>query len=225
MVGCSSLHRIKSLFALISAFALLNASCGPVAAQGANGQPLSRAKLEQLAAPIALHPDSLLTQILIAATYPLDVVQAARWRKANPDLKGSRLQEALQGKGWDESVKSLTVFRDVLRMMSDELEWTEQLGEAFLAQEDELLAAVQDLRRRAEAAGNLNSTPEQRVGRSGDYVIIEPVDADIMYVPIYDPVVYGMWPYPEYPPYHWYSARQQQGRILGSVPFQCSRTR
>lgn len=218
MMGFSRESRSKAVIAIITSLALLSASIGPASAQGQPSPSFSRAKLEQLAAPIALYPDALLTQILMAATYPLDVVQAARWRKANPGLTGSRLEQAVQSRTWDESIKGLTAFPVVLRMMDERLDWTEQLGEAFLAQQQELLAAVQDLRRRAEVAGYLKSSQQQRVTHSGSgpssYVIIEPVDPEFVYVPEYDPVVYGQWPYPDYPAYRWYSSRRSEGRVF-----------
>ena len=120
-------------------------------------------ELDQLVAPIALHPDALLAQILMASTYPLEVVQAARLVKENPGLKGDPLNEALKQQPWDDSVKSLTTFPQVLGMMSDKLDWLEKLGDAFLSQQQELMAAVQRLRARAQAEGQLKSTPEQNV--------------------------------------------------------------
>lgn len=218
MMGFTRESRCRAVIVMITSLALLSASIGPASAQGQPVPSFSRAKLEQLAAPIALYPDALLTQILMAATYPLDVVQAARWRRANPGLTGSRLEQAVQSRTWDESIKGLTAFPAVLRMMDERLDWTEQLGEAFLAQQEELLAAVQDLRRRAEVAGYLKSSQQQRVTHSGSgpssYVIIEPVDPDFVYVPEYDPVVYGQWPYPDYPAYRWYSSRRSEGRVF-----------
>lgn len=215
----SSRHsRFRAVISVISSLVLVLAAWTPAWAQQQGAQTLSRSKLEQLAAPVALYPDRLLTHVLMASTYPLDVVQAARWRRANPGLKGSRLEAALRDRNWDESVKALTAFPDVLRLMNEKLDWTEQLGEAFLAQEDELLAAVQDLRRRAETAGNLKSSREQRVTRSGSgetrYVLIEPADPETVYVPLYDPIVYGAWLYPDYPPYDWYPSRRADGRVL-----------
>ena len=165
-------------------------------------------EIEQLVAPIALYPDALVAQVLMASTYPLEVVQAARWSKANPELKDKALQDALEKQPWDPSVKSLTAFPGTLAMMSDRLDWTQKLGDAFLAQQKEVLAAVQQLRSRAQAAGNLKSTQEQKVAteqQDGTTVIkIEPADPQVVYVPTYNTtVVYGPWPYPAYPPYYW----------------------
>jgi hypothetical protein len=181
---------------------------------------LTREQLEQLVAPIALYPDSLLAQVLMASTYPLEIVQAARWAGANSKLKGKALEDALQPQPWDPSVKSIVVVPQVLQMLNDKLDWTELLGNAFLAQQDDLLKAVQDLRAKADAKGTLKTTSQQKVskqsvtatpepgvsgGETTTAIVIEPTDPQVMYVPTYDPgVVYGAWPYPSYPPYSWY---------------------
>jgi hypothetical protein len=166
-------------------------------------------ELEQLVAPIALYPDSLVAQILMASTYPLEVVSAARWSKANPKVKGTALEDAMQKQTWDASVKSLTAFPQVLAMLDEKLDMTQKLGDAFLAQQKDVLDAIQRLRARAEQAGNLKSSKEQTVAKEqegGTTIIkIEPVDPQTLYVPVYDPnVVYGPWPYPAYPPYYYY---------------------
>jgi hypothetical protein len=170
---------------------------------------LSPPQLEQLVAPVALYPDSLLSQVLMASTYPLEVVEAARWRASQPRvMSDSQLSAALYNEPWDPSVKSLAAFPDVLRMMSDKIDWTEQLGDAFLGQQPEVMDAVQRLRARARAAGNLRTTPQQTVLVSDDstpIIQIVPVQPDIVYVPIYNPlVVYGPWMYPAYRPFYWY---------------------
>lgn len=170
---------------------------------------LSREKLEQIVAPVALYPDSLLAQVLMASTYPLEIVQAARWAAANPSLTGKSLEDALKPKAWEPSVKSIVAFPSVLKMMNDKLEWTQQLGDAFLAQQKDLMTAVQTLRTRAEKAGALKSTKEQKVSKSTTgtttYIVIEPQNPSVVYVPVYNPgVVYGVWPYPAYPPYYYY---------------------
>ena len=125
--------------------------------------PFKKEEIEQMVAPIALYPDSLVAQILMAATYPLEVVAAARWSKANPNVKDKALEDAMQQQRWDPSVKSLTAFPQVLAMMDDKLDWTQKLGDAFLAQQKELMDAVQRLRAKAQAAGNLQSNKEQTV--------------------------------------------------------------
>ena len=166
-------------------------------------------EIEQLVAPIALYPDALVAQILMASTYPLEVVLAARWSKANPNLKGKALEDALQKQTWDGSVKSLTAFPQVLAMLYEKLDMTQKLGDAFLAQQKEVLDAVQRLRARADAAGNLKSGKELTVSKAqeaGTTIIkIEPANPEVLYVPTYDPaVVYGAWPWPAYPPYYYY---------------------
>jgi hypothetical protein len=136
----------------------------PVAAQpSGSATPFKAEELEQIVAPIALHPDPLLAQILMASTYPLEVVQAARFVKQNPSLKGDALNEALKKETWDDSVKSLVTFPQVLTMMNEKLDWTQKLGDAVLAQQKELMAAVQRLRARAHQEGALKDTKEQKV--------------------------------------------------------------
>jgi hypothetical protein len=172
----------------------------------AQDQPAERRfgqeELGQMLAPIALYPDSLLAQILMAATYPLEVVQADRWAKANRNLQGDQLNDALDNKNWDPSVKALVPFPQVLAMMSERLEWTQKLGDAFLDQEDEVMDTVQELRARAQAAGNLRDTQQQRVIAEEGSIVIEPVQPEVVYVPVYDPfVIYGPWWYPAFPPF------------------------
>ena len=153
-------------------------------------------------APIALYPDSLLAQILMAATYPLEVVQAERWTKANENLGGDQLNDALDKKNWDPSVKALVPFPQVLSMMSENLEWTQKLGDAFLDQQDGVMDTVQELRGKAEAAGNLRDTEEEKVTQEDNAIEIEPADPEVVYVPVYDPaMIYGPWWYPDFPPF------------------------
>ncbi|AOY01627.1 DUF3300 domain-containing protein [Jeongeupia sp. USM3] len=193
-------------------------------ANAADGQtapaPFKPEELEQLVAPIALYPDSLLAQVLMASTYPLEVVEAQRWRQANPNLKDKALEDALQKQGWDASVKSLTAFPQVLQMMNDKLDWTQKLGDAFLAQQKDVLDAAQRLRTKAQAQGNLKSGKEQTVSTdsSGSTTVIkiEPAQPEVVYVPTYNPtVVYGPWPYPAYTPYYWYPP----GYVAGAAFF------
>ena len=164
-------------------------------------------ELEQIVAPIALYPDSLVSQILMASTYPLEVVQADRWTKSNKEIEGKALEQALDKQKWDPSVKSLVNFPDVLDMMSVKLDWTTKLGDAFIGQQAEVLAAVQKLRSKANEAGNLKSNSQQTVivESSTQTIIIESSSPNIVYVPTYNPVVvYGTWPYPAYPPYYYH---------------------
>src|SRR5437667_9231609 len=161
-------------------------------------------QLDQMLAPVALYPDSLLSQILMASTYPLEIVEAARWSKANPNLQGDEAVKAAEQNGWDPSVTSLVAFPRVLNMMDSNLSWTERLGDAFLAQQPQVMETVQNLRQRAYAAGNLRSNDQVRVDQQGQTIVIEPPNPQVVYVPYYDPrVVYGPWWWPEYPPVYW----------------------
>lgn len=156
-------------------------------------------------APIALYPDPLISQILMAATYPLEVVQADRWLQnpANAALSGDQLAAALDRLPWEPSVKSLVPFPQVLRMMDDNLDWMERLGDAFLADQAAVMDSIQRLRHRAEAAGSLSSTPQAAVTTQGPAIAIEPAGPDMVYIPVYDPqLVYGVWPYPAFPPFY-----------------------
>lgn len=197
----ATLSRARAWIAVI--LILAGATAGY--AQAPAPAPFSAPQLEQLVAPIALYPDPLLGQILIAATYPLEVVEAARWRQepGNAGLQGNRLAVALQAQDWDPSVKSLVPFPQILQMMNDQLAWMQRLGDAFLAQQPEVMDAVQRLRARARAAGTLHSTPQAVVSEDGPETLIEPADTQYIYLPAYDPAtVYGVWPYPAYPPYY-----------------------
>ncbi len=176
-----------------------------VAQQSNNGAVFKPEELEQILAPIALYPDSLISQILMASTYPLEVVQAERWAKQNASLKGDALTKTLEAKDWDASVKSLVNFPPVLSMMSEKLDWTQKLGDAFLADQKKVLDTIQSLRAKAQASGNLQTTKEQTVIVEENIIKIEPANPQVVYVPTYNPtVVYGAWPYPAYPPYYYY---------------------
>lgn len=168
-------------------------------------QNFSKEQLAQLLAPIALYPDELIAQILMASTYPLEIVMADRWVRQNKDLQGEALARALDQQSWDPSVKSLVNFPSVLSMLSEKLDLTTKLGDAFLEQKQDVMDTIQELRRRAAAAGNLKSTDQQQVVSQDDTLIIEPVNPDVVYVPVYDPyAVYGPWWYPDYPPFYFY---------------------
>jgi len=171
-------------------------------------QLLSDAQLDALVSPIALYPDALLSEILMASTYPLEVVEADRWATANKNLKGDSLKAAVDQQSWDDSVKSLVATPDVLDMMSTQLSWTQQLGDAVLAQQADVMDAVQRLRSKAQANDKLASNSQQTVStqqQNGKQVIVvAPTQPQTIYVPYYNPaVVYGPWPYPAYPPYYW----------------------
>ncbi|HVY07181.1 MAG TPA: DUF3300 domain-containing protein [Burkholderiales bacterium] len=181
-----------------------------IAPDQANAQPqpahqdFSQQELDQMLAPIALYPDTLLSQILMASTYPIEIVQAARWSKANPGITGDAAVKAVEGQSWDPSVKSLTAFPNILSMMDEQLDWMERLGDAFLAQEQQVMATVQTLRQKAQAAGNLQSNENVRVEPQGQTIVIEQANPQVVYVPYYDPtVIYGPWWYPAYPPVFW----------------------
>jgi hypothetical protein len=185
----------------------------PSAEDQAKAQPFKPEELEQIVAPIALYPDPLLAQVLMASTYPLEIVLAARWAAEHPDVKGDAVAKAVENETWDASVKSMVALPDVLKMMNEKLDWTQKLGDAVLAQRKDVMDAVQRLRLKAKDAGNLKSSKEQTVktepapsGASAPQVIIiESPSPEVVYVPTYNPtVVYGAWPYPAYPPYYYY---------------------
>jgi len=180
-------------------------------------QTFSREQIDQMMAPIALYPDSLLSQVLMAATYPADVADAAKWVKANPNQKGDEAVKAVQDKPWDPSVQSLVAFPQVLQMMGDQPDWVQNVGDAFLASSKDVLDSAQRLRTKAQQQGQLKSNDQQKViveqePQTQQTVIkIEPANPQVVYVPSYNPaVVYGAWPYPAYPPYayapapYWY---------------------
>jgi hypothetical protein len=169
-------------------------------------QLLTAGQLDALLAPIALYPDTLIAEILMASTFPLEVVEAQRWLTAHKRLSGAQLKTEVSKQSWDESVKSLTATPSVLQMLNDKLEWTQKLGDAVLAQQPDVMDAIQRLRKRAQASNKLASNMQQTVTtqeEGGQQVIdIEPAEPDMLYVPYYNPgVVYGAWPDVDYPPY------------------------
>jgi hypothetical protein len=195
------------------------AAAAPANASAQDGKSFTQAELDQLLAPIALYPDALLAQVLMASTYPLEVVEASRWVKANPGLKDKALEDALQAQRWDPAVKSLAVFPQVLAMMNEKLDWTQKLGDAFLAQQAEVLATAQELRKKAQAQGALKDSEQQKVVTTQEnnttVIKIEPTNPEVVYVPTYNPtVVYGAWPYPAYPPYYYYPPGYVAGGAL-----------
>jgi hypothetical protein len=193
---------------LVGFLILLLVAPPPVLGQGpGTPTPFRQEELDQMLAPIALYPDSLLAQVLMAATYPLEVVEADRWVKQYKNLKGEQLNAALDKTSWDLSVKALVPFPQVLSMMSEKLDWTAKLGEAFLAQQADVMNTVQKLRAKARDQGNLKTTKEQKVIVQDQVIVIEPATPTVVYVPSYNPtVVYGSWWYPSYPPYPYYPA-------------------
>jgi hypothetical protein len=167
-------------------------------------QGFSQAELDQMLAPIALYPDSLLSQVLIAATYPLEIVAAARWSRQNPQLDGEEAVAAVADRDWDPSVKALVAFPELLARLDENLEWTRNLGDAMLFQEAQVMDSIQFLRARADAAGSLETPEFTRVIREERTIIIEPAVTRIVHVPFYDPwIVYGPWWRPLHPPFFW----------------------
>ena len=190
-------------------------------------QLLKPAELDGLVAPIALYPDTLLANVLMAATYPLEVVQAERWVNQNKNLKGDALKTAAEKQEWDASVKALVAAPSVLQLMSDQLDWTQKLGEAFLAQQQDVMDAVQRMRARAYDRKKLMTTKQQvvtvRQDQNRQFIYIEPAVPDALYVPYYEPqVVFGDWPYADYPayPYYWgYPGYIGAGLIATGIAF------
>ncbi len=172
------------------------------------GQTLSPDQLDGLVAPIALYPDPLVSQILVAATYPLEVVQAYQWMQRNPNLNGPALTQAAQDQNWDPSIQALVIFPDVMKRLNEDVTWTSNLGNAFLAQQADVMDAIQRMRRKAQEAGKLSSTDQQRVEQTTDagqpVIEIVPANPEVIYVPVYDPAwIWGppLW-YP-YPRWYW----------------------
>lgn len=192
----------KSLAMLLALMLALLVPVGRAVAR--DGPTFSQQQLEQTLAPIALYPDPLLSQILMASTYPLEVVEAARWSRSHANLIGEDAVRAAERENWDPSVKSLLAFPHVLARMDENRQWLQTLGDAFLGQEPQVMDTVQILRRRAEVAGNLHSDERQRIVETGPSLVIQPADPRIIYVPYYDPrVVYGPWWWPDHAPVYW----------------------
>ena len=191
-------NMASSFFALLTALALAFAQ-GSAQAQPA--YVFSQQELDQMLAPIAFYPDALLSHIFMAATYPMEVVEAARRTRERPDLAGDEAVRAAENEDWDASVKSLLAFPQVLARMGENLQWTQSLGDAFLDQQAQVMDTVQTLRRKAQAAGNLRSDDRVSVIESGPNLLVQPFDPQVVYVPYYDPtIVYGPWWWPAYPP-------------------------
>ncbi|KAF1694576.1 DUF3300 domain-containing protein [Pseudoxanthomonas koreensis] len=176
-------------------------------------------QLDQMMAPIALYPDSLLAQVLMASTYPGDVADAVKWSEKNKDAKGEAAVKQVASQPWDPSVQSLVAFPQLLAVLGQDPAWVQKMGDAFLAQPEDVMASVQRLRAKADAAGNLKSNEQQVVSKqpaapastttvvqqpAQQTIVIEPADPEVVYVPSYNPsVVYGGWAYPSYPPYYY----------------------
>jgi hypothetical protein len=194
-----------------------------VPAHAQDAKPFNNEQLEQMTAQVALYPDSLLAQLFMATTYPDDFAAAARWSKAHPDAKGDEAVTQVQNEPWDPSVASLVAFPEVLITLGEKPDWVRNMGDAFLAQPDDVMNAVQRLRQKAQAAGNLKSNEQIKVATQApepapaptttvvqqsappaQVIVIEPAQPSVVYVPAYNPtVVYGPWPYAAYPPYYY----------------------
>src|SRR6202161_1077135 len=224
----STIHAAKQVLACVLAFALIlpmlpqtlsaaqeQDQNAPAPAQDQDAQTPAQPsqappytqqtadQLQQLVAPIALYPDSLVAQVLAASTFPAEIVEADRWVQANPDLKGDALAKAVDQQPWDPSVKALTAFPTVLGNMDKNISWTSSLGDAYYNQQQNVMDAIQRMRQKAQTAGNLKSTPQQTVQDQDNNIVIQPAQPDVVYVPAYDPwAVYG---YPIAPWPYWYN--------------------
>lgn len=206
----------------------------PLLATAQSGGPsFSREQIDQLTAPVALYPDALLSQVLMASTYPDDVAKAAAWSRAHSEQKGDDAVRQVADQPWDPSVQSLVAFPQVAIMMGEKPDWVRDLGDAFLGQPDDVMASIQRLRVQAQKAGNLSSNKDVKVstetvtaeqtGASESVIVIQPASPTVVYVPTYNPaVVYGAWPYPAYPPYYippppgyWFSTAVATGIAWG----------
>ncbi len=201
------MRKLLAIFSYTLLAAMLFLSQGAAQAEDAT---FSEAELDQMMAPIALYPDSLLSQVLMATTYPADVADAVKWSKDNPKQEGDAAVEAVQDKSWDPSVMSLVAFPQVLSMMGEQPDWVQNVGDAFLAESETVMDRVQKLRKKANDEGNLETTEQQEViieepSSSETIIIIQPADPQIVYVPTYNPtVVYGTWWWPHYTPWYYY---------------------
>lgn len=200
---------MKKLFAIFANTLLAALLCIPLGMALADDKTFSEAELDQMMAPIALYPDSLLSQILMASTYPADVNDAVKWSKDHPDQEGDAAVKAVQDKSWDPSVMSLVAFPQVLAMMGEKPDWVQNVGDAFLANPEAVMDSVQKLRNKAKDEGNLKTTEQQKVivekQSTETIIIIEPANPQIVYVPVYNTtVVYGTWWWPHYRPWYYY---------------------
>ncbi len=199
----SGTHRSRVLLvcAALAGAPLFVGLATPSAVYAQSAAKISNQQLDSLTAPIALYPDALLAQVLMAATFPQDVQAAAQWSKANAKLQGDDAVKAVASEPWDPSVQSLVAFPQVLATMASKPDWVAQLGNAFLAQPNDVMDSVQRLRKQAQAAGNLKTSSQQKVVVEQSTIQIVPANPQVVYVPTYNPtVVYGTWPYPAYPP-------------------------
>jgi len=197
----------RHITAGVCALLLLQTALRLSAQSGQPVQMLSANQLNDLVGPIALYPDALISQVLVASTNPLELVQAEQWLQRQPGLNGSELTQAAQQQNWDPSVQALLMFPDVLERLNGDIQWTTSLGHAFLAQQPDVMNAIQRMRLSAQQSGKLVSTSLQQVlttTEAGEtFVTIAPVNPDVIYVPVYDPEwFWGPAVYYTYP--HWY---------------------
>ena len=224
MVRCGSLLLVFAMMVVTGVGAVAQQSTTPPPQQP-DQVLLKPEQLEALVAPIALYPDELLANVLAASTYPLEVVQADRWLKEHKSVKGDALKKQVDGQSWDDSVKALASTADVISMMSDKIDWTKSLGDAVLAQQPDVMDAIQRLRTKAYDSKKLVTTKQQKVSvetqESKQVIVIESADPNTMYVPYYDPAaVYGTWPYADYPPYYFgYPSYIGAGVIAAGLAF------
>ncbi len=215
------IHTIRELTAVLCIAALVpgNAVVGQTQPSATpTAQPATKLppdQLDSLVAPIALYPDPLLSQTLVASTYPLEVIQLKQWLDQHKDLKDKALADAVQKQDWDPSIQAMAALPDVVKQLADNIKWTADLGNAFLAQQNDVMDAVQRMRKKASDAGNLKSSEQQKVEtkvvESKQVIVIEQANPQVIYVPSYNPtVVYGppVYPYPPiyYPPVGYYAA-------------------
>jgi Protein of unknown function (DUF3300) len=214
---------IRQFVAILCGVALLPGDSNLCAAQGSSQAPpaaeqaarIPPEQLDSLVAPIALYPDPLLSQTLVAATYPLEIIQLQQWLGKNKNLKDQALADAVKKQNWDPSIQAMAAFPDVVKQLAENITWTTDLGNAFLAEQSDVMDAVQRMRRKAKDSGNLKSSEQQKVEtkvvESKQIIVVEQASPDVVYVPSYNPtVVYGAaaYPYPPiaYPPAGYYAA-------------------
>ncbi|MGY6554282.1 MAG: DUF3300 domain-containing protein [Wenzhouxiangella sp.] len=201
---------------LLFAVALLAGSFqAPIAQAQDEFRGFSQAELDQMLAPIALFPDTVLSHVLIASTYPIEVVRAARWTRQNPGLSGEQAVNAVIGEDWDPSVMALVAFPELLARMDGDLDWTQRLGDAFLIQEGDVLDSIQRLRAHAYSAGHLRTTEHVRVVREREVIYIEPPRREVVFVPVYDTrVVFGSWAWAHHPPVFWHAPPRRRSSVI-----------
>jgi hypothetical protein len=206
-IGRGFIALICSLILAIgdpASFAQVQTPSAPVVPEAA---PIPADQLDSLVAPVALYPDPLLAQILAASTYPLEIIQLQQWLANHKDLKDKALADAVAKESWDASIQAMAALPDVVNRLANDIKWTTDLGNAFLAQESDVMDAVQRMRKKAQDKGNLNTTEQQKVEtkvvENKTVIMIGPANPEVVYVPSYNPVVvYGPPVYPYYPLYY-----------------------